>query len=75
MNRQEIVETIQEITGMAVMLGLTTPEQIHNYDAVFSEKFGAGTMAAFYQTTVKNKSPIYLMICQALEAHESEVAE
>jgi hypothetical protein len=72
MNKQEIVETMQEITGMAMMLGLTTPEQIQRYDAVFSAKFGDDIMNAFYQTTLKNKSPIYSMICQALEAHKLE---
>jgi hypothetical protein len=75
MNKQEIVETIQEITGMALMLGLTTPEQIQNYDALFSEKFGADIMNAFYQTTLKNKSPIYTMICQALEKQKLESAQ
>jgi hypothetical protein len=74
MNKQEIVETIQEITGMAMMLGLTAPEQIQNYDSVFSQKFGADIMQAFYQTTLKNKSPIYSMICQALEAQKLEDA-
>jgi hypothetical protein len=74
MNRQEIVETIQEITGMAMMLGLTAPEQIQNYDALFSEKFGVGIMQAFYQTTLANKSPIYSMIRQALEAQKLEAA-
>jgi hypothetical protein len=74
MNKQEIVETIQEITGMAMMLGLTAPEQIQNYDALFSEKFGADIMQAFYQTTLKNKSPIYNMISQALKAQKLEAA-
>lgn len=74
MNKQEIVETIQEITGMAMMLGLTAPEQIQNYDVLFSEKFGADIMQAFYQTTLKNKSPIYVMIRQALEAQKLEAA-
>lgn len=75
MKNQEIVEIIQEITGMAMMMGLTAPEQIQNYDPVFSQKFGADIMQAFYKTTLANKSPIYSKIRQALEAQKLEAAQ
>ena len=75
MNKQEIVKTIQEITGMAMMMGLTTPEQIQNYNPVFSQKFGADIVQAFYKTTLANKSPIYSMIRQALETQKLETAK
>ena len=68
MNKQEIVETIQEITGMAIVLGLTAPEHIRNYHTVFSDKFGDDIMNAFYTTTLNKQTPIYHMIKQALEA-------
>lgn len=68
MNKQEIVETIQEITGMALLLGLTVPEHIKNYHAVFSDKFGDDIMNAFYTITLNKQTPIYHKIKQALEA-------
>jgi len=70
MKVKQIAETIQEIAGMAMMLGLTTPEQIQNYDAVFSKKFGADVMNAFYKTVLQNNSPVYLLVLQALQAHK-----
>jgi len=69
MNKQEIVETLQEITGMAMTLGLSAPEQIRPLDGVFSFKFGGDVMNAFYQTLETNKV-IRNKIAQALEAAE-----
>ena len=69
MNKQEIVETIQEITGMALMLGLSSPEQIKPLDGLFSHKFGSDIMNAFYRTLTRNPV-IYNKIAQALEAAE-----
>ena len=69
MTKQEIVETLQEITGMALMLGLSAPEQIRPLDGVFSHKFGADIMNAFYRTLDRNPV-IYNKIAQALEAAE-----
>ena len=68
MNKQEIVETLQEITSMAILLGLTAPEHIKNYHSVFSDKFGDDIMNALYTTTLNKQTPIYLKIKQALEA-------
>jgi hypothetical protein len=73
MNRQEIVETIQEITGMAMMLGLSTPEQIRHCDPAFSNHFGADTMTAFYLTIDRNPV-IRNKIAQGLIRHKEAVA-
>jgi hypothetical protein len=64
MTPQEIVETIQEIAGFAMLLGLTDSSQIERNDTAFSAKFGADIMRAFYETIKHNQ--IRDLIDQAL---------
>jgi hypothetical protein len=56
MTPQEIVETIQEIAGFAMLMGLTDSSQIETYDIAFSDKFGADIMQAFYRTLKRNNT-------------------